>query len=222
MLRVMSTTRSLGAAARRSRRAEYSENTRSALVNSAIALFSERGYAETSLDAISSVARVTKGALYHHFPGGKKSVFQAAFDQIEQDVHVRLASVIKSESGSPWEASRAALRVFLDMCLEPIYRRVIWQEAPHVLGLNAWWDCEQRYALGLIASMMEMLMEAGLIERMPIDPLARTISGALAGAAASVSEAVDPQRVRAEFEQVILRLLRGLAPRPDCSWISSS
>jgi AcrR family transcriptional regulator len=214
MLRVMSTTRSLGAATRRSRRAEYSESTRSALVNSAITLFSEGGYAATSLDAIASAARVTKGALYHHFPGGKKSVFEAAFDQLEQDVHVRMVSVVESESDSPWDASRAALRVFLDICLEPIYRRVIWQEAPHVLGLNAWWDCEQRYALGLIASIIGKLMEAGLIERMPIDPLARTISGALAAAAAAVSEAADPQRVRAEFEQVIGRLLRGLAPLP--------
>ena len=209
---VMSTTRSLAAAARRSRRAEYSESTRSALVNSAIALFAGGGYAATSLDAIAAEARVTKGALYHHFPGGKKSVFQAAFDHIEQDVHRRLASVVGAESQSPWDASQAALRVFLDICLEPIYRRVIWQEAPHVLGLNAWWDCEQRYAFGLIASVMERLMDAGLIERMPIDPLTRTISGALAGAAAAVSEATDPQRVRVEFEQVIGRLLDGLAP----------
>ncbi|HEY1972359.1 MAG TPA: TetR/AcrR family transcriptional regulator [Pseudonocardia sp.] len=195
----------------RSRREEYSESTRSALVSSALELFSEGGYPATSLDAIAASARVTKGALYHHFPGGKKSIFEAAFDQIERDVHHRLTALIESES-DPWDAARTALRVFLDICLEPVYRRLVWQEAPHVLGMAAWWDCEQRYGLGLIASLMEKLMDAGVIERLPVVPLARTVSGALAGAAATMNESDDPLRVRADFELVISRMLKGLAP----------
>jgi AcrR family transcriptional regulator len=212
MIRVMSTTKSRRTLARRSRREEYSESTRAALVTSAIELFTDRGYAETSLDAIASAARVTKGALYHHFPGGKKALFTAAFDQIEEDVHVRLVQVARAEADSPWEAGLASMRAFLDFCQEPTYRRIVWQEAPHVMGFGAWWECEERYSLGLIAAMLEKLMEAGQIERLPIDPLARTVSGALAAAATAMSVAVDPQRVRAEFEQVIARLLRGLRP----------
>lgn len=212
MIRVMSTTKSRRTTDRRSRREEYSESTRAALVTSAIELFTERGYAETSLDAIASAARVTKGALYHHFPGGKKALFSAAFDQIEEDVHVRLIQVARAEADSPWEAGLASLRAFLDFCQEPTYRRIVWQEAPHVMGFGAWWECEERYSLGLIAAMLEKLMEAGQIERLPIDPLARTVSGAMAAAATAMSVAVDPQRVRAEFEQVITRLLGGLRP----------
>ncbi|WP_051580111.1 TetR/AcrR family transcriptional regulator [Pseudonocardia acaciae] len=213
----MSTTKSRRPLARRSRREEYSESTRAALVTSAIELFAERGYAETSLDAIASAARVTKGALYHHFPGGKKALFAAAFDQIEEDVHVRLVEAARAEADSPWEAGMASLRAFLDFCLEPTYRRIVWQEGPHVMGFAAWWECEERYSLGLIAAILEKLMDAGQIERLPIDPLARTISGALAGAATAMSVAVDPQRVRAEFEQVIARLMQGLRPLGSCS-----
>jgi AcrR family transcriptional regulator len=212
MIQVMSTTKSRRAQAQRSRREEYSESTRAALVTSAIELFAERGYVETSLDAIASAARVTKGALYHHFPGGKKALFVAAFDKIEEDVHNRLIEVVKAEDDSPWEGCRAALRAFLDMCLEPVYRRVVWQEGPHVMGFGDWWKCEERHSLGLIAAMMEKLMDANQIDRLPIDPLARTISGALAGAATAMSVAGDPQRVRAEFEQVIARIVEGLRP----------
>jgi len=212
MIRVMSTTKSRRAPARRSRREEYSETTRAALVTSAIEMFAESGYADTSLDAIASAARVTKGALYHHFPGGKKALFTAAFDEIERQVHERLMSAAAAEAGSPWDAARAGLRAFLDICLEPTYRRVVWQEGPHVMGFGAWWECEERYSLRLIGGMLGKLMDAGAIERLPIDPLARTLSGGLAGAATAMSIAEDPQRVRAEFELVIARLLQGLRP----------
>jgi hypothetical protein len=61
--------------------------------------------------------------------------------------------------------------------------------------------------------MLGKLMDAGYLERLPIDPLARTLSGALAGAATAMSVAEDPQLVRTEFEQVIFRVLEGLRPR---------
>src|SRR3989442_3448107 len=66
----------------RSRRADYSESTRQALVDSAVEMFAKRGYAATSLDAIAKRARVTKGALYHHF-SGKQALFEAAFEAVE-------------------------------------------------------------------------------------------------------------------------------------------
>jgi AcrR family transcriptional regulator len=176
-------------------------------------MFAERGYAATSLDTIAASARVTKGALYHHFPGGKKELFGAALHEIERQVHERLLTVAAEAGGTVWDAARAALRVFLDICLEPAYRRVVWQEGPHVLGFGEWWECEEQYSLGLIGAMLGKLMDAGYLERLPIDPLARTLSGALAGAATAMSVAEDPQLVRTEFEQVIFRVLEGLRPR---------
>src|SRR5699024_11512774 len=47
----------------RSRRAHHAASTRAALVDSAVELFTENGYGETSLDAIVSRARVTKGEI---------------------------------------------------------------------------------------------------------------------------------------------------------------
>ena len=55
--------------ARPSRRQQYSASTKRALVDVAEELFTEHGYAATSLDAIVAGAQVTKGALYHHFSG---------------------------------------------------------------------------------------------------------------------------------------------------------
>lgn len=41
--------------------------TRATLLKTALTLFSTRGYAATSIDDITKAARVTRGALYHHF-----------------------------------------------------------------------------------------------------------------------------------------------------------
>ena len=67
-----------------SRRQQYSASTKRALVDVAEELFTESGYANTSLDAIVAGARVTKGALYHHF-SGKQALFEAVFERVETD-----------------------------------------------------------------------------------------------------------------------------------------
>ena len=68
-----------------SRRAEYTEATRRALLDSAAAAFVERGFVEASLDDIAGAARLTKGALYHHF-GGKQDLFRAVFEEVEAEM----------------------------------------------------------------------------------------------------------------------------------------
>ena len=50
-----------------SRRDEYKEATRRALVQSAVRLFSSKGFSDTTLSDVAARARVTKGAVYHHF-----------------------------------------------------------------------------------------------------------------------------------------------------------
>ena len=58
----------------RSRREDYTEATRRALVDSAAEAFVDRGFADASLDEIARAARLTKGALYHHFAGKQEAL----------------------------------------------------------------------------------------------------------------------------------------------------
>ena len=100
-----------------SRRQQYSASTKRALVDVAEELFTEHGYAATSLDAIVAGARVTKGALYHHF-SGKQALFEAVFERVEGD-----ASKTHPEGAQgpadPWEKALAGLRAFLAVVQEP-------------------------------------------------------------------------------------------------------
>jgi AcrR family transcriptional regulator len=52
------------------------EATRRAVLAAARSSFGRKGYAQTSVDEIAAAARVTKGAVYHHF-AGKKALFRA-------------------------------------------------------------------------------------------------------------------------------------------------
>lgn len=199
----------------RSRRDDYAESTRGALVDSAVALFTERGYAGTSLDEIARRARVTKGALYHHF-NGKQAIFEAAFDAVETDVKGRLEKILRSDQ-PPWERALTGLREFISSCLDPSYQRIALHEAPVVMGWKRWREAEDRYSLGLIKAALQDLIDAGDVVSVPVDITSRLLFGALSSAATEIASSTEPERVGAEVEQVVVALLqqvRAGSPRP--------
>ena len=110
------------------RRAQYSASTKRALIEVATELFAEHGYASTSLDAIVAGARVTKGALYHHFTG-KRALFEAVFEQVERAASKSIHDQIKGER-DPWEKARTGLRAFLEVVRDPTYRGSSSRTAP--------------------------------------------------------------------------------------------
>jgi AcrR family transcriptional regulator len=62
---------------------ERSERSRSQILDSALKLFSHRGYGATSVRDIAEEAGLSKGNVYHHFPD-KESIFRALLDQYFQ------------------------------------------------------------------------------------------------------------------------------------------
>jgi AcrR family transcriptional regulator len=195
------------ASARRTQ-AERSEATQAALVATARRLFAERGYASVGTEEIVSAAGVTRGALYHHFDG-KAGLFGAVFEQIEAELAQRFASEALSKP-DPWDAIVAGLELFLDVCREPEVRQIALLDAPSVLGWTAWREIESRYSLGLIQLGLKNLMDAGITEPQPIDPLAHAILGMLAEAGLYVAGADDADAARHEMGQVLRGMLEGL------------
>ena len=72
------------------KKAEQSEATRRALLKVARRLFAKRGYAGTPIEEIVRGARVTRGALYHHFEG-KQDLFRAVFEEMEAELSEQVA-----------------------------------------------------------------------------------------------------------------------------------
>jgi AcrR family transcriptional regulator len=187
---------------------DYSDSTRQALVDSAVVLFTERGYAGTSLDEIVKGARVTKGALYHHF-SGKQAVFEAAFDAVETTVVAKMTEAL-SQPGNPWDTMRAGLHAFLTVCLEPSYQRIVSQEGPVVMGWERWREADERRTFGVVREAVGALIEAGEIEPLPLDVLSRVMFGGLSAGAAAITSSENPERTSIEVGECVERLVKGL------------
>ncbi len=62
---------------------ERSERSRQQILDSALKLFSHRGYGATSVRDVAEEAGLSKGNVYHHFPD-KESIFRALLDRYFQ------------------------------------------------------------------------------------------------------------------------------------------
>ena len=197
----------------KSRREEYSASTRQALIDSATALFAERGYARTSLDEIAAGARVTKGALYGHF-ASKQALFRAVLHELEA---ATTREVERSVAGAatPWDGAIAGLDAFLRACCDTVYGTVVMREGPIALPYAEWAAAEELHSYRLVVGMVQTLLDAGEVDPIPLEPAARIVH-AIVGAAAMLIAGAEPADRAQAFEdarEVVIRLAEGIRRR---------
>jgi AcrR family transcriptional regulator len=128
----------------KSRRLEYAEQTRAALIAAAAAAFAEHGFIAASIAQIAADARVTKGAVYHHF-ADKKDLFEAVMHQYNEAAQEKVYDAVSRHPDDVWEAAMAALEAMLDVCTDPVAGRLIYLEGPTGLGWRRWRESERQY-----------------------------------------------------------------------------
>jgi AcrR family transcriptional regulator len=198
-----------------SRRQQYSASTKRALVDIAEELFTEHGYANTSLDAIVAGARVTKGALYHHF-SGKQALFEAVFERVETDASRAINKSLKGKK-DPWEKAQAGLRAFLGVVQEQRYRRIVIQEGPAVLGYERCCEQEERSTFATVVDIVRSVLSAGsweLDEEM-VQTFARIFFGAMSSAGESVATSEDAEEAADRVEAAIGFIIAGFQALAD-------
>jgi AcrR family transcriptional regulator len=191
-------------------RERQAEATRQLLVSVARQLFTEQGYAATSIEEIIKQAGVARGALYHHFPG-KDALFRAVYDQVQAEVAARVVATALSSS-EPWDGVRAGLGAFLDACLEPEFRRIVVLDSVPVLAQDVWDGGIEHNELPMLRSVLTPLVEAFLPD-VPVEPLVHVALGGLYGAALYIARSPDPAAARAEADTVLDTLIGGLRAR---------
>lgn len=190
-------------------KSERGETTRNALVQSALALFGERGFAGTSLDDLVAAAGVTKGALYHHF-SDKESLFATVAEEVKRSTTRQLSDLFPLPD--PFEALESGCLAILDAYLDPAIRQIVWVDARAVLGPAAYQELQSRYEPVFLRAALRRAMRAGVVEVQPLKPLATLLTGALGEACTLVADSPDPAAARLEVGQVVSRVLRGLRP----------
>ena len=190
------------------RREKDAEATREALIDAGFALFSARGYSEVGTEEIVERAKVTRGALYHHF-ADKRDLFRAVHERVEEDLVARIAARMEGVA-DPWEVMVTGTRAFLDACREPALKQIALVDAPAVLGWREWREIDERYGLGLMKAALGGAIDAGVLRPAPLDALSHLMLGALAEAAFVIANAEDPAAAREESESALFALLEGL------------
>ena len=197
----------------RARRTEHAADTREALVAAARRLFAANGYDGTGTEQIVAEARVTRGALYHHFRD-KADLFRAAMAEAAGEVALQLVDEqLAAEATSPLQEIRDGVSAFLDVCVGGAdFQRIVLVDGPRVLGSQMWEDLVDRYGRSLLEEWLTRSVEAGDLAPVPAGALARLLIAMLTEASLAIARAADPATARAELGEVLDRLLVGLRP----------
>ncbi len=185
------------------------EATRAALLATARKVFSEHGYANTSMDDLTAQANLTRGALYHHF-GDKKGMLAAVVAQIDAEMDARLEAISESAE-DPWDGFRERCRAYLEMALEPEIQRIVLRDARAVLGGTT--PDAQRHCIASMQRLINRLIQQDVVAEVDPEALASLIYGSLEEAACWIAESEDGSVRLARSLAALELLLRGLRVR---------
>lgn len=175
------------------------EATREALLAVARKHFARDGYANAEIAGIAAAARVTTGAIYHHY-SSKQGLFLAVAEGLEAEI---LAAAAAVDDGDPWRRLRLGFEKLIDVCASPAVQRIIFIEAPQVIGPDAWRKIELRYAFGALRTVLAALGDAKVIKPYPVDLIARTLLALLHEASAEVSRSQHDPIVRTQISGLV-------------------
>ena len=191
--------------------------TRRLILDAAYRLFRLQGYDATSVDEILAHARISKGSLYHHFPG-KESIFAAIVAQHGERCSERMAGVADPRASlsanvlgivrASWEALRE----------DPDWPR-LQMEFSLMAAREAWAREAQaasyEHCRRLIGAFIEVGQRAGAV-RSDIDPIAgaqlfMALSDGLLVQWQADPEALDPDELITPMAEMMTRYLSASA-----------
>jgi AcrR family transcriptional regulator len=189
-------------------RSQHAEATRRAVLDAARSLFGRKGYAQTSVDEIADAARVTKGAVYHHF-AGKEALFRAVHAEVEAEAQARTV-----EAGNPQEPPIdqivAMMNAYLDAALDEEIRRITLIDGPALLGLEP--EAAPNEQVGHVRSFIAAAIAQGQIADLDAVVLTDLIGGLALLGGLQIARASDPDATRAAVGKALDVMLRGLTP----------
>ncbi len=167
-------------------------------------LFGERGYEQTSIEAVLEAAGVARGALYHHFPS-KTALFDAVLEQVVADLAATASE--DARAGEDTLANlRAGARSWMQMALDPAVQRIYLLDPQAVVGWARWRELDERYWLGGLRASFAKLAREGRVPAGQEQFLAHMLCAVLTEAALFIAYASD-QRSAGETAQASVDLL---------------
>jgi AcrR family transcriptional regulator len=193
------------------KQAERRAATTEAILKAGRRLFGERGFAATTIDDIAAAAQVAKGAVYHHF-ATKEAVFEAVFDLVSRDLVAEIDRAVRTEK-DVLAAIVAGTQHYFAACAKGPACQIILRDGPAVLGWERWREIDAQHFGGKFPRALTAAMDAGLIARQPIEPLARLLLGAVTEAAVACAGRSDVLKAGSEYSRAFKSLIEALRLR---------
>jgi AcrR family transcriptional regulator len=184
---------------------ERGKATRSHLIDVATRLFAERGYDGTSIEAVLADSGVSRGSLYHHFPG-KDALFWAVLEGVAARVGQQMMAA-ERDAPDPVAALRVWCLTWIRLAGDPVVQQTVLIDAPAVLGWQRWRELDEQANLGWIRAALTYAAEAGRIDRRHVDAFAHIVLAAANEVALMIARADDPAAALTAGESAVADLL---------------
>lgn len=196
------------------RRVDKGQATRQHLVDVATELFADRGYEGTSIEAVLERAGVSRGSLYHHFPG-KERLFEAVIEAVHGKVgEATLAAISASGATDAYSLIKVAELAWIRLAGDAVVRRILLIDAPTVLGWRRWREMEEQSGLGTLKGVLREAADAGRVPVHLVDLFAHILLATGNEMALVIALADDVPAAQAEAEAAVEEFLTRLLTPP--------
>jgi AcrR family transcriptional regulator len=167
---------------------ERGQATRVHLIEVATRLFAAQGYDGTSIEAVLAESGVSRGSLYHHFPG-KEALFLAVFEALGDRLGADMTAAIQ-DAANPVEMLRTACVAWIRQAGDPVVQQIMLIDAQAVLGWQRWRELDEP-ALAMIRHALGYAAEAGAVDPRHVDVFAHIVMATLNEVAMMIALADD-------------------------------
>jgi len=185
----------------------FSTTNRERLIVEARRLFAERGFAEVSVDEIAAAADLTKGAVYYQFKD-KTDLFRAACQAVMDDVSDAVDAAGRKLTITKLEGLVTGGPRMFDAYGAPEAQRLLFIEAPAVLGFKAWLEMLEPSGMCLVADGLNNWVDAGHLPRDQVPALSHLLFGAFIQGALRIASAADPAAANREVRTAVDTMMR--------------
>ena len=189
----------------KTRREEYRDMTRAALISAGREVFAREGFAGAGTEAIARAARVTRGAFYHHFDG-KLELFDAVVVSLNEKAASKVAKRARKYK-TQWDRLIFGIDEYLEICLEPDYATLVIQSAPAVLGEARYLAIDEANSTGLLLANITALQQSGELQIEDSLLFGRMTNALICKLALLLQTTEDPKDLRADGFASIVRFL---------------
>jgi AcrR family transcriptional regulator len=189
------------------RQVDRSAATIESILAAARRLFATKGFEATSIDDVAELAKVAKGAIYHHFES-KEAIFTRVLESVQAEIAMTQVPAAARKISDPMDRVAAGVQRYLNTAMEPRFKRILLLDGPVVIGWGKWRDIDDRY----FGAMTKAVLKQGLGEHASIrdvDALAHLVAGAVMEAALVCAQSEDPLTAARDHVSVLRKMLEG-------------